>query len=420
MNQLAYRLTKLKAREVLDSRGNPTVEVDAFSGKYCARAIVPSGASTGIHEALELRDKDKRFLGKGVRLAVKNISLIEKKLKGADITKQSEIDNLMIELDGTENKSWLGANAILGVSLAVCRLGASCSKQPLYRHIGSLYKNRQFILPVPFCNIINGGKHAGGKLRMQEFMIAPNKAKSFSEAVLMVSETYHILKGIIEKKYTKSAANVGDEGGFAPPLEKAEDALSLITKAIEAAGYSKKIGIALDPAASEFYNKNGLYLLHKQFTPEKLADYYMRLAAKFNIISVEDAFEQDDFSSFGALMKKAKFQVVGDDLLVTNKKRIEIAAKKNLCNSLLLKVNQAGTVTESMDAAREAMKNKWTVMVSHRSGETEDSFISDLAVGLGCGQIKIGAPCRSDRTAKYNQLLRIEEELGKKARYAKF
>ncbi|MBN2457542.1 phosphopyruvate hydratase [Candidatus Woesearchaeota archaeon] len=417
---LACKITKIKAREVLDSRGNPTVEVQIFSKDKNASAIVPSGASTGIHEAHELRDGGSRYMGKGVQKALKNVKIIEKSLKGMDACAQKEIDNAMIALDNTENKSRLGANAILGVSMAAARLASECKKMPLYKHIAALYKNKRLLLPVPFCNIINGGKHAGGKLRMQEFMVVPNRAKSFSEAAQLVSETYHILKGIIEKKYGKSAVNVGDEGGFAPPLTKAEEALTLITKAINEAGYEKKISIALDPAASEFYNKNSIYLLHKQFTSEKLAEHYIRLSNKYNIISIEDPFEQDDFSSFSALMKKARFQIVGDDLLVTNTKRIISAAEKRLCNALLLKVNQIGTLTESLAAARLSMDHGWKVMVSHRSGETEDSFISDLASGIGCGQIKLGAPCRSDRTSKYNRLLRIEEELGSKARYARF
>jgi enolase len=419
---LSGKITKLKARELLDSRGNPTIEVVAYSGDVFESAIGPSGASTGIHEALELRDGGKRYLGQGVSKAVKNVSLIEKKIKGIDSESQNEIDNAMLSLDATENKSRLGANAILGVSMAVARLAAKKNSQPLYEHLAHLYKNKNLSLPVPFCNIINGGKHAGGSLKMQEFMIVPYKAKSFSEATQIVSETYHVLKGIIQKKYGMSAANVGDEGGFAPPLDNADDALKLITKAIEEAGYEKKIAPSIDPAASEFYNKNRLYLLHRQYTSEQLAEYYLKLAERYNIISIEDPFEQDDFAPFAKLTKESKgrFQIVGDDLLVSNTKRIKVAIEKKLCNALLLKVNQIGSLTEAMAAARLAMDQNWKVMVSHRSGETEDSFISDLSVALGSGQIKLGAPCRSDRTAKYNQLLRIEEELGKRARYAGF
>jgi enolase len=422
VQELTNKITRLKAREVLDSRGNPTIEVVAYSGEISGKAIVPSGASTGIYEALELRDFGKRYLGKGVTKAVNNVSLIEKKIKSIDPEKQFEIDKIMFALDNTENKSRLGANAILGVSMAVSRLAAQINEEPLYEHLANLYKNKKLIMPVPFCNIINGGKHAGGALKMQEFMIAPHKAKKFSEATQIVSETYHILQGIIQKKYGMAAANVGDEGGFAPPLDNADEALKIITKAIEEAGYEKKIAIAIDPAASEFYNKNKLYLLHRQYTSEQLSDYYLKLADRYNIISIEDPFEQDDFIPFARLTKESKrrFQIVGDDLLVSNTKRIKIAIEKKLCNALLLKVNQIGSLTEAMAAARLAMDQNWKVMVSHRSGETEDPFIADLSVALGSSQIKIGAPCRSDRTAKYNQLLRIEEELGKKVKYAEF
>ena len=410
---VTYNLTKLKGREIIDSRGNPTLEVEAFCDKIFASAIVPSGASTGIYEALELRDKDKRYHGKGIQEAVKKVNFLSKKLKGIDVTKQKELDNIMIELDGTAKKTKLGANTILGVSMACCRLAAKCKNQDLYKHLSRLYGGKKVSVPVPYCNIINGGEHAGNELPMQEFMIAPTKAKTFAEGVRMVSETYQVLKKLIEKKYGKAATGVGDEGGFAPPIKKAEEALDIITKAIGEAGHSKKMSIAMDPAASEFYiYDTGKYRLHNDMSPKQLKNYYIRLAQKYNIISIEDPFEQDDFKSFQMLMEEADFQVVGDDLLVTSVDRINIAAEKDLCNALLLKVNQIGSVTEALAASRMAMQNKWKVMVSHRSGETEDTFIADLAVALGCNEIKIGAPCRGERTAKFNRLLKIEETIG--------
>ncbi|MFW5852737.1 MAG: phosphopyruvate hydratase [Nanoarchaeota archaeon] len=416
------RITAIKsinARQILDSRGNPTIEVDVKTQKSLGRAIVPSGASTGIYEAHELRDKTKKYNGKGVSKAVNNVNnKIAKELKGMDIFNLSGIDKKMIELDGTKNKKKLGANAILGVSMACARAGAAEKKTPLHRYLGN-----SKILPIPFCNIINGGKHAGGALEMQEFMIAPVKARSFSEATRMVVETYHELKSIIKKKYGTSATNVGDEGGFAPDIDTAEKALSMITEAIKRAGYVGKIKIAMDPASSEFY-KNGKYLT-KGLDFKKMAAYYSRLSKRYPIISIEDPFEQDDFDAYSYFMEKyqsttlKKLQVVGDDLLVTNVDRIKLAQDKKLCNALLLKVNQIGTLTEAISAAKLCMSKGWNVMVSHRSGESEDSFIADLAVGLGTGQIKLGAPCRSDRTSKYNQLIRIEEELGKNAKYPK-
>ncbi|MEM4267199.1 MAG: phosphopyruvate hydratase [Candidatus Woesearchaeota archaeon] len=401
------RLVKLLAREVLDSRGNPTLEVEAFSAKYRASAIVPSGTSTGKYEAIELRDGKKRYFGKGVQCAVENVALISRRLKGMQID-QERIDHALLSLDGTENKSRLGANAILGVSMAVARLCALENHIPLYEYISKI-SNSKPLMPLPFANVINGGKHAGTRLKMQEFIICPIGAKRFSHAAEMVSETYHLLKEVIKKRYGVQYTNVGDEGGFVIPVEKAEEALFVLEASIEQAGYKKEIRIALDAAASEFYNQNGLYLLHRQFTSEQLIEYYLDLVKSYKIISFEDPFDQDDFTSYNAFTKKSKIQVVGDDLLVTNPSRISIAVQKRLCNALLLKVNQIGTLTEAVKAAGIAKKAGWKVMVSHRSGETEDAFISDLAVGLGCGQIKLGAPCRGERTAKYNQLLRIEE-----------
>lgn len=411
------RIKKIRAREVLDSRGNPTVEVDVDTGNVITRAIVPSGASTGIHEALELRDKQRRFLGKGVLKAVNNVNkIIAKKIVGKDCTKQKEIDELMIKLDGTENKSRLGANAILGVSLAVCRAGAFARNETLYSYISDIAKTRK-LMPIPSFNVINGGVHAGNKLDIQEFMIMPTGAKNFHEAMQIGSETYHILKSVIKAKYGKNAVNVGDEGGFAPPLKKTEDALKLIMEALKDIGHEKKVKIAIDSAASEFYKNKRYNVDGKKMNSEELSSYYENLIKKYPIVSLEDPFAEDDFTGFSFMTKKIgrKIQIVGDDLLVTNVERIKKAIKEKACNALLLKVNQIGTVSEAINAAKLAMKNRWNVMVSHRSGETEDSFIADLVVGLGTGQIKSGAPCRSERNAKYNQLLRIEEELGKVA-----
>jgi len=410
------KIKKVVGREVLDSRGNPTVEATVYTAKGMSRAIVPSGASTGIYECLELRDKTKRYLGKGVLKAVRNIEKINRRIKGMSLSNQSAVDEVMLKLDGTKKKTKLGANAILAVSLAVSREAARSQGIPLHTHISRQNRTKQTI-PVPFCNIINGGKHAGNKLEMQEFMIAPVKAKSFSDATRSVAETYHTLRGILQRKYGKNAVNVGDEGGFAPPIAKPEQALRLIEKSIEKAG-AKGMKIAMDPAASEFYNGKN-YVLNKKYSYHDLAEYYTRLSDDYEIVSIEDPFDQNDFKAFQSFKPKS-VQVVGDDLLVTSVERIRIAAKERLCNALLLKVNQIGSLTESIQAYRLATKNKWNTMVSHRSGETEDTYISDLATGLGTGQIKLGAPARGERTAKYNQLLRIEEEMGKRARYARW
>ncbi len=418
------KITNIRAREILDSRGNPTIEVDVFVGnngnsksknnkKYTA--AVPSGASTGTHEALELRDGGKRYLGKGVLTAVKNVnSKIAPLLLGKDCTQQGEIDKLMLKADGTKNKSKLGANAILGVSLACARAGAGENGKELHQHIHSLLSAKtksKMSLPRPFFNVINGGMHAGNSLPFQEFMISP-KAKTFSEALRMGAEVYHHLKKIIGDKYGKLAINVGDEGGFAPPIKTAEEGLELLVTAIKAAGYFGKVEVAMDCAASEFY-KNGNYYAPRKMTSGQLINYYLKLLKKYPIISIEDPFEQEDFKSYAELRKKSEksgIQIVGDDLTVTNVTRITTAIQKKSCNCLLLKVNQIGTLTEALQAVALAYSAGWKVMVSHRSGETEDTFIADLAVGIGCGQIKSGAPCRGERTAKYNQLLRIEEE----------
>jgi len=406
-------ITKIKAREILDSRGNPTLEVDLFTKQTCQSASVPSGASTGKHEAVELRDGGKRYLGKGLQKAIKNVNEeIFPLLKGKSCLLQKEIDQIMIKHDGTDNKRKFGANAILVVSLAAARAASVEKKKFLFQYLHDLAKvNRKPILPRPFFNVINGGKHAGNDLAFQEFMIAP-KAKSFAEALRIGSEVYHVLKKVIERKYGKEATNVGDEGGFAPPLKRAEQALDLMREAIDKAGYKGKVDLAIDCAASEFYQKGYYYLPIKMNTKQLLA-YYIHLIKKYKIISLEDPFEQEDFTSFAELRRKSKIQIVGDDLTVTNIKRIQKAITEKSCNCLLLKVNQIGTLTEALDAVNLAYSNGWKVMVSHRSGETEDTFIADLAVGIGCGMIKAGAPCRGERIAKYNRLLRIEEVLKK-------
>jgi enolase len=423
-------IQKIHARQIFDSRGNPTVEVDLTTPKGLFRAAVPSGASTGIYEALELRDGDKtHYLGKGVSKAVSNVNnIIAPKLIGKNVTHQTEIDNFMIELDGTDTKSKLGANAILGVSLAVCKAGAAEKGIPLYRHIADLAGNKEILLPVPAFNVINGGSHAGNKLAMQEFMILPVGASSFTEAMRMGTEVYHNLKNIIKEKYGQDATNVGDEGGFAPNILSNSEGLELLQKAIEKAGYTGKVKIGMDAAASEFF-KDGKYDLDFKTknnngsqvkSGEELGNLYKEFASKFPIVSIEDPYDQDDWTHYGHLTKDigTNIQIVGDDILVTNPKRIKKAIEQKTCNALLLKVNQIGSVTESIQAWKMAKEAGWGVMVSHRSGETEDNFIADLVVGLGTGQIKTGAPCRSERLAKYNQMLRIEEELGTSARYA--
>ncbi|KAJ3034416.1 hypothetical protein HDV00_005036 [Rhizophlyctis rosea] len=422
---------KVFARQIFDSRGNPTVEVEVTTEKGVFRAAVPSGASTGIHEALELRDGDKgAYLGKGVLKAVGHVNneiaaaLIKANL---DVTNQQAIDNFLLQLDGTENKSKHGANAILGVSLAAARAGAAEKNVPLYKHLADLAGNAEpFVLPVPCFNVINGGSHAGNKLAMQEFMILPTGAASFAEAMKIGSEVYHHLKTVIKKKYGLDATNVGDEGGFAPNIQNPKEALDLLQLSIEAAGYTGKVKIAMDVAASEFYQEGKYDLDFKNpnsdkgaaLSGEKLGDLYRSFVAEYPIVSIEDPFDQDDWDAYAGLTSSVSIQIVGDDLTVTNPKRIHTAIEKKACNGLLLKVNQIGTVSESIQAAKLAQSDGWGVMVSHRSGETEDTFIADLVVGLKTGQIKTGAPCRSERMAKYNQLLRIEEELGSKAIYA--
>jgi len=432
-------ITKVKARQIFDSRGNPTIEVDVTTTKSKYTAAVPSGASTGIYEALELRDGDKaHYMGKGVSKAVDNVnSIIAPAIVGKSPADQKAIDDLMVqELDGSKNewgwsKSKLGANAILGVSMAVCKAGAASKGMPLYKHIAELAGNPtdKMYMPVPAFNVINGGSHAGNKLAMQEFMILPVGASSFTEAMKMGSEVYHNLKKVISKKYGQDACNVGDEGGFAPNILENKEGLLLIVEAIEMAGYTGKVKIGMDVAASEFFKADDkMYDLDfktepndgsQKLTGEKLQELYESFCADFPMVSIEDPFDQDDFASYKRMTAKIgeSVQVVGDDLLVTNPTRVQKAIDEGACNALLLKVNQIGSITEAIEAVNMAKKAGWGVMTSHRSGETEDSFIADLAVGLKTGQIKTGAPCRSERLAKYNQLLRIEEELGEHAIY---
>ncbi len=417
-------ITKVFARQILDSRGNPTIEVDVCTDSGFGRAAVPSGASTGSHEALELRDGDQRkYNGKGVLKAASNVNkIIAPKLAGMDCAAQKEIDDFLVKLDGTPNKTKLGANAILGVSMACARAAANEKKIPLYQHIHEIsgINHKGYILPVPLMNIINGGAHAGNQLAIQEAMIIPTGAKTFSEAIRAGAETYHTLKSVILGKYGKNATNVGDEGGFAPPINSITEALDLITEAIRKAGYKGKAMIALDCAASEFY-KDGKYNLEgRSMSSAELKEFYKSLTKKYPIIIIEDPFTEDDFAGFASMTDEIgrQTQIVGDDLLATNIERIQKAIDEKSCNSLLLKLNQIGTVTEAINAAKLAKQNNWSVIVSHRSGETEDSFIADFAVGIQATQLKSGAPCRSERLAKYNQLLRIEESLGKNAVFA--
>ena len=425
-------IQKVYARSVYDSRGNPTVEVELTTDKGMFRAMVPSGASTGVHEALEMRDGDKTmWLGKGVTHAVNNVNeIIAPALikSGLAVTEQKAIDDFMIELDGTPNKSKLGANAILGVSLAVARAGAAEKGVPLYQYLAGLAGSKAdpYVLPVPFLNVLNGGSHAGGALALQEFMIAPTGAKTFAEAMRMGAEVYHHLKSLTKKRYGSSAGNVGDEGGVAPNIQTAEEALDLIVDAIKAAGHEGKVKIGLDCASSEFF-KDGKYDLDfknpesdpsKWLSGPELADMYHNLMKKYPIVSIEDPFAEDDWEAWSHFFKTAGIQIVADDLTVTNPARIKTAIEKNAANCLLLKVNQIGTLSESIKAAQDSFKANWGVMVSHRSGETEDTFIADLVVGLCTGEIKTGAPARSERLAKLNQILRIEEELGDRAIYA--
>ena len=414
----------IQAREILDSRGNPTIEVDVrLDNGAFGRAAVPSGASTGEHEAVELRDGDKsRFAGKGVRKAVANVNhKIEPVLKGLDAREQANIDKKLIELDGTPTKKTLGANATLAVSLAAARAAAAGENLPLFRYLGGPEAR---VLPVPMMNILNGGAHSDAPIDFQEFMIVPRGAPSFSEALRYGAEVYHALKSVLKERRLSTA--IGDEGGFAPQLDSAEDALESISAGVEKAGYKlgEQIFIALDPAASEFYDaEKRLYIFKKSGgaskTAEELVDYYAELCARFPIISIEDGCAEDDWDGWKKLTKKLgdRIQLVGDDLFVTNVEFLRRGIAEHVANSILIKVNQIGTLTETLATINLAKRSHYTTVISHRSGETEDTTIADIAVATNAGQIKAGAPCRSDRVAKYNQLLRIEEELGDNAVY---
>ncbi|MFA5303081.1 MAG: phosphopyruvate hydratase [Candidatus Nanoarchaeia archaeon] len=414
-------ILNVKAREVLDSRGNPTIECELKTKKGIFKAMVPSGASKGRYEAVELRDNDlSRYNGKGVQKAVKNVNtIINKKITGMNESDQEGIDKAMIELDSTSNKSCLGANAILSVSMAASRAAAGYNNQELFEYIKELSKSRKKILPIPSLNIINGGKHAGNELGIQEFMIFPKKAESFKEAMRCSCEVYQELKSKLVRTYGLSAINVGDEGGFAPQISTAEQALSLISESINEKKYEQIFDINLDCAATEMKEREKYNLNFKSKKPllltnEELLKYYDELISKYPIFSIEDPYSEDDWKSFSLITKKLgkAHQIVGDDLLVTNTERIKKAITLKACNCLLLKINQIGTITESIKSAKLAMANGMNVMVSHRSGETEDDYIADYAVGISASQIKSGAPCRSERLSKYNRLMRIEEKTG--------
>jgi len=419
-------IIEIHARQILDSRGNPTIEVDVTteSGHF-GRAAVPSGASTGIHEAVELRDGDKSFyLGKSVLKAVENVNTtIFNELVGYDVREQELIDKLLLEIDGTENKSNLGANAMLAVSLAVAKAGAKASNLPLYRYIGGVNAST---LPVPMMNILNGGAHADNSIDFQEFMVMPTGAATFSESLRMGVEIFHSLKDVLKK--AGYSTNVGDEGGFAPNIKSNEEAIEIVLKSIENAGYKpgENVFIAMDAAVSEMWNeKEQKYIFHKsdnrKLTSDELVEYWAQWCEKYPIVSIEDGMAEDDWAGWKKLTERLgnKVQLVGDDLFVTNVKRLKQGIENQTANSILVKVNQIGTLTETIQAVRMAQNNGYNSVMSHRSGETEDSTIADLAVALNCGQIKTGSASRSDRMAKYNQLIRIEEELGSSAIFPK-
>jgi enolase len=417
-------IAEIKARQIIDSRGNPTVEAEVFTDNgVIGRAAVPSGASTGVHEAVELRDGDKSiYMGKGVLKAVENVrTTIREALLGTSVFEQNSIDRILIELDGSDNKGNLGANAMLSVSLACAHAAAYESNQPLYRYLGGVNANT---LPIPMMNILNGGSHADNQIDFQEFMVMPVKADSFSEALRMGVEVFHHLKKVLKDK--GHSTNVGDEGGFAPNLKSNEEAIEFVLKAIEMAGYrpGEDIYISLDAAASEFFNpENSLYQFHKsgggRLSSEEMVSFWADWVKKYPVISIEDGLAEDDWKGWKKLTETIGdgVQIVGDDLFVTNVKRLERGIKEGIANSILVKVNQIGTLTETIDTVNMATQNGYTNVISHRSGETEDTTIADLAVALNSGQIKTGSASRSDRIAKYNQLLRIEEDLGADARY---
>ncbi|MFH1670693.1 MAG: phosphopyruvate hydratase [Patescibacteria group bacterium] len=414
-------ISSLKARQILDSRGNPTIEVDCLLDEDSfGRASVPSGASTGTHEALELRDGDKSvFGGKSVLKAVENVEkVIAPALKGQDAFDQRAVDRKMIELDGTDNKSKLGANAILGVSMALCRARAGSEGQPLFQSLASQFDVKDAVLnPVPMMNVLNGGSHADSGLAIQEFMIVPTGFNAFSQALRAGAETFHILKKLLKDQGQVTA--VGDEGGFAPRLKDTSEAFDLLLEAIKIAGYKGNIQLAIDAAASEFFDAGSYAIDGKKLSSEELTEYYKELCDRYPLVSIEDSHSEDDWDGFASLTKALgdKVQFVGDDLLVTNTRRIKEAIEKKAVNSVLIKLNQIGSVSETVDAIKMTQEQGWNAVVSHRSGETEDTFIAHLAVGLKTGQIKTGSLSRTDRVCKYNQLLRIEEQLGNKASY---
>ena len=415
-------IEEISARQILDSRGNPTVEVDVISSNgFIGRAAVPSGASTGAHEAVELRDGEQAYLGKGVLKAVENVNLtIAEAILGESIIDQAAIDRILLDLDGTQNKSVLGANAILGVSLAVAKAAAAETGQSLYRYIGGVNAN---LLPVPMMNILNGGSHADNKVDIQEFMVMPFGAVSFSDSLRMGTEIFHHLKAVLKK--AGYSTNVGDEGGFAPNLKSNEEGIEVVLQAIEKAGYKpgEDVYVALDAASTEFYDtKTGLYTFestNQKFNSAEMAGFWADWSKRYPIVSIEDGLAEDDWEGWKALTDSIgdKVQLVGDDLFVTNVNRLSKGIDENIANSILVKVNQIGSLTETIDTVQLAHTNNFTSVMSHRSGETEDTTIADLAVALNCGQIKTGSASRSDRIAKYNQLLRIEEELGDNARF---
>jgi enolase len=415
------KITGIRAREVLDSRGNPTVEVDIVTENGIFRAITPSGASAGQHEALELRDGDKnRYFGKGTLKAVENVNkIIAPEIIEMDCRQQEIIDNIMLKLDGTNNKDRLGANAILPVSMAITKAGAAAKNLPLYLYIGELFGVSPYKTPVPMCNVINGGKHAGQENSIQEHMLMPTGATCFNEGIRMISESYHHLAKLLKKNFGAVGTLIGDEGGFAPAqITNVDDRLELMLKAVENAGYDGMMKIALDPASSEFYD--GTYKIgNKSYSGGEMIDFYVDLCKKYPIVSIEDGLAEDDWISWVEMTKKlgTTIQIVGDDLFVTNTKRIQKGIEMKAANSVLIKLNQIGSVTETLNAIKMAQDEGWTTVVSHRSGETEDCFIADFVIGTSAGQIKTGAPARSDRNAKYNQLIRIEEELGEKVEY---
>ncbi|MBT3834927.1 phosphopyruvate hydratase [Candidatus Peribacteria bacterium] len=407
-------LKELYARQILDSRGNPTIEVDCLlSDDSFGRAAVPSGASTGTHEALELRDGDKSvYMGKSVQKAVSNVDIIAKELVGKDVSDQRNVDEVLLKMDGTDNKSKLGANAILGVSMAVCRARAVSEGKALWKSLADQYEvNNAPMMPTPLMNVLNGGKHADSGLSIQEFMIVPSEFSSFSEKLRAGVEIFHTLKKLLKENGHVTA--VGDEGGFAPRLKTNREALELLMEAIKSAGYEDKVNLALDSAASEFYADGSYDVDGKKISSEDLTSYYKELVKDFPIISIEDSHSEDDWDGFISMQKEvgSSVQLVGDDLLVTNVKRIKDAIEKKAANAVLIKLNQIGSVTETVDAINLAKSSGWQSVISHRSGETEDVFISHLAVGLAAGQIKTGSLSRTDRICKYNELLRIEEKL---------